>query len=688
MVQNKVEENKFCFIICSNDSFYLQECMFYIGQLNIPKGYEIEVLSIQKSQGMAAGYNEGMNASNAKYKVYLHHDVFILNRNFLYDILTIFNQDETIGMIGMVGPVKMPTNGMMWYTDREGDIFLKRIHSEKELDSYYYKIEDGYCVVEAIDGLMMITSKDLPWREELFDGYHYYDVSQSLEFLRKGYKVVVPNQKVPWVYHDSPIMNLRTYDKYRKIGMEEYREIFYPDPFTVCNRVNNLSLKENVLVLVIATNQYYEVQETLQSLSFCKEIEKDQILIVDNGSTDELRHWLIQQKEYSYIRCNEILEGYGRIMQKVTEEFITSEDLLVLSPGMKLAREAVSILQEAMIRCENCGAVTAKVEKSQPLQISLNESKNRERINDCKKIIQVSYFACLISNQFLKGIDVQSYDTPEFFFKDLSIQGILKDIYYYELDKALFFCNNLKEVMKQSHYKTRFEYKHDESLWNERWNLVYFGGSPNTQLLELMDKPKDEEIYVLEIGCDCGKNLMEVKNRYPKAKVYGLEINPQAVKIASKFAKVETGNIEEKSLSFGNIKFDYILFGDVLEHLKDPEGTLVYCKNFLKKDGKFVLCIPNLNHYSVMKQLVNGYFTYKDQGILDRSHIHFFTYYEIMAMIQRIGCKAERVTYFASESTASPKEKEFVQKLIEISEGAEPFMYFAYQYILSVSKGE
>lgn len=688
MVKKKIEDNKICFIICSNDSFYLQECMFYIGQLNIPKGYEIEVLSIQKSQGMAAGYNEGMNVSNAKYKIYLHHDVFILNRNFLHDILTIFSQDETIGMIGMVGAVKMPTNGVMWYADREGDIFLKRIHSEKDLGTYYYRIEDGYRIVEAIDGLMMITSKDLPWREDLFDGYHYYDVSQSLEFLRKGYKVVVPNQKVPWVYHDSPIMNLRTYDKYRKIGMEEYREIFYPEPFTVCKRVDNLSSKKNVLVLVIATNQYREVQETLQSLACCKEIEKEQILIVDNGSTDELRHWLIQQKEYSYIRCNEILEGYGRIIQKVMEDFITSEDLLVLSPGMRLSKEAISVLQEAMIQCEHCGAVTARMEKNPSLQISLKGRESRGRIDNGKKIIQIPHYACLISNQCLKGIEVQSYNIPEFFFKDLSVQGILRDFYYYELEDVLFFCNNLKEAIEQSHYKKRFDYKEDEARWKKRWNLTYFGGAPNTQLLELMEKSKNEEIYVLEIGCDCGKNLIEVKNRYPKAMVYGLEINPQAAAIANKFAKVMVGDIEEKKLDFGELKFDYILFGDVLEHLKDPEGALYYCKDLLKKDGRFILCIPNLNHYSVMKQLVNGYFTYKNQGILDRSHIHFFTYYEIISMIQRIGYKAERVTYFASESTASQEEKEFVQKLMEISQGAEPFMYFAYQYILSVSKGE
>ena len=76
-------DRKICFIICSNNQQYLEECLLYLSLLKVPKGYETEVLAIQDASSMTAGYNEGMKASDAKYKVYLHQDTFITEKTFL-----------------------------------------------------------------------------------------------------------------------------------------------------------------------------------------------------------------------------------------------------------------------------------------------------------------------------------------------------------------------------------------------------------------------------------------------------------------------------------------------------------------------------------------------------------------------------------------------------------------------------
>ena len=82
-----VKDKEVCFIICSNDQLYTEECLYYIAHLHVPDGYQINVLTIEDARSMTAGYNEGMCASDAKYKVYLHQDVFIINRNFIQDFL-------------------------------------------------------------------------------------------------------------------------------------------------------------------------------------------------------------------------------------------------------------------------------------------------------------------------------------------------------------------------------------------------------------------------------------------------------------------------------------------------------------------------------------------------------------------------------------------------------------------------
>ena len=77
--------------------------------------------------------------------------------------------------------------------------------------------------VIALDGLIMITQYDLPWREDLFRGWHFYDVSQSLEFIKAGYALGISEQAQPWFDHKcNP--NLIGYEKNRQIFIREYGE--------------------------------------------------------------------------------------------------------------------------------------------------------------------------------------------------------------------------------------------------------------------------------------------------------------------------------------------------------------------------------------------------------------------------------------------------------------------------------
>lgn len=220
-----MDNRKFCFIICSNDELYLEECLFYLQKLYIPEGYTVDYLSINHANSMTAGYNEGMKASDAKYKIYIHHDVFILNINLLEDLLKIFTSDDSIGMIGLVGSLAMPVDGVMWHGYRVGGLYGTTF-TDESYDTYCYNISDGLHDVDAIDGLFMATSKDITWREDLFDQWDFYDISKSFEMSRSGFRVVVPTQNKPWCLHDDGILNLRNYDKYRKICLQEYKEFF------------------------------------------------------------------------------------------------------------------------------------------------------------------------------------------------------------------------------------------------------------------------------------------------------------------------------------------------------------------------------------------------------------------------------------------------------------------------------
>lgn len=215
-------DQKICFIICYDKDIYLQECLLYLQRLHIPDGFCTDLLAIADAPSMTGGYQAAMRESDAKYKIYLHQDVFILYPYFLDSLIQIFRSDPMIGMAGMVGTPVFPDDYMMWTGKRVGNIYI-RDTPPCVYGDYRYDPDHGLFTVDSIDGFLMATAYDIPWRTDLLDGWDFYDVSQSFEFRKRGYKVVVPKQRLPWCLHDDgTILNLWDYDKARRICMEEY----------------------------------------------------------------------------------------------------------------------------------------------------------------------------------------------------------------------------------------------------------------------------------------------------------------------------------------------------------------------------------------------------------------------------------------------------------------------------------
>ena len=91
-------------------------------------------------------------------------------------------------------------------------------------------------------------------------------------------------------------------------------------------------------------------------------------------------------------------------------------------------------------------------------------------------------------------------------------------------------------------------------------------------------------------------------------------------------------------------EFDAIVCADVLEHLRDPRGTLVALRGALAPGGEILLSIPNVAHLWVRLSLLAGRFEYADRGILDRTHLRFFTRRSLQALIADAGFRVTRMT--------------------------------------------
>lgn len=131
---------------------------------------------------------------------------------------------------------------------------------------------------------------------------------------------------------------------------------------------------------------------------------------------------------------------------------------------------------------------------------------------------------------------------------------------------------------------------------------------------------------VLELGPATGYMSRVFSER--GCTVVGIEFDPGMAERASKFCeRMIVGDLDALDLEaeLEGDRFDAIVAADVIEHLKDPLGALRRLRPFLKEEGRFVISIPNVAHGSVRLALLSGRFEYRPWGLLDSTHLRFFT---------------------------------------------------------------
>lgn len=145
---------------------------------------------------------------------------------------------------------------------------------------------------------------------------------------------------------------------------------------------------------------------------------------------------------------------------------------------------------------------------------------------------------------------------------------------------------------------------------------------------------------VLEVGCGSARLGEAFKARSPSSKYYGIELFESAALEASKVIDgVICSNIEHDTRVPLNLSpsFDTLVFGDVLEHLQDPWKVLTDLRQYIEPGGSCIACVPNVAHWSLVSGLLQGKWDYQDAGLLDRTHLRFFTLDSAVQMFQKAG---------------------------------------------------
>lgn len=151
---------------------------------------------------------------------------------------------------------------------------------------------------------------------------------------------------------------------------------------------------------------------------------------------------------------------------------------------------------------------------------------------------------------------------------------------------------------------------------------------------------------VLEIGCGEGGTGATLKADGRAARVIGVELfENAAAEAAKKLDEVIVGDIEKIELPFLDKQFDAIILGDVLEHLVDPWGQLERLSKYLAPQGIIVASMPNVRNWRIVLPLVFlGKWEYQDSGVLDRTHLRFFTRRGMIDLFEQCGLTVTKIS--------------------------------------------
>lgn len=450
-------------------------------------------------------------------------------------------------------------------------------------------------------------------------------------------------------------------------------------------------------IVILTYNKLDYTKECIGSIRKYTKPGTYELIVVDNNSTDGTVKWLKQQKDIRTILNNENMgfpKGCNQGMAQAG-----GDNILLLNNDVIVTHEWLNNLAKALYSSADIGAVGAVTNNCSYGQAIAVNYKSLEEMHQFARRHNISNpanwderlklvgFCLLIRREVVAKIGLLDEMFSPGNYED--------DDYSVRMRRAGYKLVLCRDTFIHHFGSASFGDRWDEYLKLLEINRQKFAGKwgydPNysmivrQEIINLIDAPTNARVRVLEVGCACGGTLLQIKNQYRGASVYGIELNAGAAADASLFAETIAADIEAVELPYPQRFFHCIILADVLEHLQNPWAALRRLYQHLAPGGQILASIPNVMHFSVIRNLLNGHWTYENAGILDNTHMRFFTLNEIHKLFA--GAGFTDFEYGAVQLNCSDADKQFVEAVATLTGGMAKDQYLAYQYLVKADKG-
>lgn len=512
------------------------------------------------------------------------------------------------------------------------------------------------------------------------------------------------------VIREGMIINPFNYELYFTMGnvfeeIKKYEKAYlcYEQALYLCHNDNEKTviidkikeLKEyrvpKVSLIILTYNQLEYTKICIESIRQNVNPNTYEIIIVDNNSTDGTVNWLMEQQD---IKCiyNSQNNGFPKGCNQGIEIANKENDIFLLNNDTVIMNNSIFNLRLGLYHKDNIGAVGSvsnNVSYYQRVDVNYNDfndyikfakDNNIPNEESYEERVKLVGFAMLIKRQVLNKVGKldERFTPGNFEDDDLSFR-IITSGYKLLLCKDSYIHHFRGVSFKKDPYEYNKLLETNESKFKEKWGFTpKYSTFIRYDVINQIKEDKDNKFNILEIGSATGATLLGIKNKFKNAILHGIDIDKDSSRICQCIAKTNVLNMENEEIPYEEGYFDYIIMPDVIEHLRNPEEVLKKVRKHLKLKGTLIISIPNVMHYEVVYGLINGNWTYADAGILDRTHLKFFTLSESTKLLKKEGFKIQDVS---GNLQYNEKDEELLLKLQRISNNVDIMQYKVYQYI-------
>ncbi|MDV9768075.1 glycosyltransferase [Clostridioides difficile] len=445
-------------------------------------------------------------------------------------------------------------------------------------------------------------------------------------------------------------------------------------------------------IIILTYNQLEYTKICIESIRKFTNPDSYEIIIIDNNSTDGTINWLKTQEDVTVIYNNENLGFPKGCNQGI--KIAKGDNILLLNNDTIVTPNWLSNMNKALWSSKEIGAVgTVSNYCSYNQEIHVNYNNIEEMLefayNFNKSNTSLWYYRnkligyCLmIKKEVLDKVGLldEIFTPGNFEDDDISFRMLLSG-YKLFLCKDTFIHHFGSISFKSSNNSYHELLKVNSNKFKDKWEFnALVNNTIQYNLISKIDRNENDEFTVLEIGCGSGATLVEIKNIYKNAKIYGIENNPAIRNIARNSFFVQELDVENDNLGYNENYFDYIILGDILSNILDPWALLEKLRKFIKIDGYILASIPNIMNVHTLRNLINGEFLYSNNGLQNMRQMRFFTLAEIQNLFNITNYNIFSI--LAVSDNLSKDDELFIDNLCEIADEDLRNQYKYKEYIV------